>query len=176
METPTLKGITVTALTLLVVAGMFPVGNVAAHIGDGCHQDDEFPGKITLSNPLAGQISASELVYFMAAEDEDALQRTNGIDAYVVDLGCENTNLRFDLARDDGNGGDYEFNVRFFDASLDDVGEVNGDVNEDLEGEFVPTDARYAVIELEQGPLVTGFHASHGVGFYSISFMMETYL
>lgn len=177
MEITTPQGITVAALTLMFVAGMVPMGSIGAQAAEGCLDNAEFPGYITLSNPLVGKTSASELVYFMANGQDGALAETNGIDAYVIDLECQNTPaLHYDLDRTRGQEGDHEFHVRYFDASINQVGETDGEVNKPILDEQVPLDTRYVVIELEQGPLVNGFEASHGPGFYSVAFMFSTHL
>lgn len=174
MEITTPQGITVAALTLLFVAGMVPMGAIGAQAADGCLDNDILTGKISVSNPLVGQTSASELAYFMANGDDGALERTNGVDAYIVDLGCENHDLFYSLERSDDNGEIYEFNVRFFDEGLNQVGDEDGKANEDIIEAKAPDGSRYAVIELEQGPMINSFRASHGIGFYALSFQMTT--
>lgn len=168
------RGITVTALTLLLVAGMAPLGTVGATPGHECDDNQEFHHYITLSNPLVGQTSASELVQFMVHGDQEALEKTNGIDAYVIDLGEDVNASCYDLIRTLNQEGDYEFNVRFFSSSIQQVAEDNGELNEPMLDMDLPSDARYVVIELEQGPLVNGFEAEHGPGFYSVAFEFTT--
>lgn len=177
MDIATPRGITVTALTLLVVIGMIPMGVATAQVADPCDRKDiDRTGKISVSNPLSGQTSASELAYFMANSDQEALERLNGVDAYVIDLGSENFDLFYCLERSDDNGGPYEFNVRFFSEDLQEVGSHDGTIDQDILGKEMPEHSRYMVIELEEGPMINSFRASHGIGFYALEFHLKTYL
>ncbi len=175
MDIATPRGIIVTTLALLVITGMAPLGTATPQSDPGCPDDAYKTGKISAGNPLTGQISASELVYFMARGEHEALERTNGIDAYVVDLGWERFDELFCLERTNDQGGTHEFHIRYFDAAMNPLTATDADPGEDLLGANLPDGARYMVIELEQAPTINSFHASHGIGFYALEFELGVY-
>lgn len=174
-------------IAVLLAGALIPAGFVAPNAASAkCPAEGVQDKKLRASTPLSGTFSGSELIYIVT-EDRDLDTGPqghwlNGLDAYAHDMGCEATGLEFELTTETPDPYPDRapvMAVQFFDAEVDYLGEVVGETDESpLEGEF-PDEARYFVVEMRDGPLVSGvdyndeFYRGQPADPYSVKFTLE---
>lgn len=148
-------------VSILLGALVVPLTFAAPALSQGSCLEGSDVGYITRSHPLQETITATELAYFVVAPLTTATnsQRhlVNGVDGFVVDLGCEVQSGTFSAA-DTGPGDENcDLSVRFLDEDLDHKGDLHNNVHSgEPENGVVPPGSRYAVVLMEDGPVVTG--------------------
>lgn len=160
------------ALALVLVVGLVvPVTTGAA---DGTCKKAPIEAKdarILTSTPLSGEFSATEVVYRVDAQREEQTpfrNRLQGIDGYVVNIGCEQKGLDFRLTVDgedpDIPPTDTQMELHFFDShyNLIDVVREDPDNTGVFEGDVAPR-TQFVVVTMPNGPLVSGIDYSDTV-------------
>lgn len=157
MTSPALGRQRALGIALVVLAATVPLALAGPATAQASCDDIDVVGYITLTHPLREQITASELAYLVVAEQHDLLRSNrnliNGIDSYVVDLFCDVTSATY-LVTATGDG-DCDPAVKFLDRQLGDKGYHNN-AGGATESGFVPPGSHYAVVVLEDGPVVSG--------------------
>lgn len=153
------------ALLLGALAPMGLHGNAATC--SSAVDRDEVKATLRSTTPLTEQLSTSQLLHRFTGEDGRTLHyqdTVNGVDAYVYDLDCEATPVRYELktlTKTDmmGQAVDIDMAVQFFDADYRYLGMDTEE--DDLDPGDEPLDGRtedgtrYMVVIVDEGPLVT---------------------
>lgn len=145
-----------------------------------CQDPDEFQraehGWIQLSSPIADELTLSEMLYFHVFEDVsnvgfvDPHTWTNGIDAYVIDIGCTTTSSSTDTtlcvrSQDplgDGQNAlslpvppgapDRDYAVRYYEPDQLDLTGTTEDIECEHGLDRIPAGTHYIAVYLNEGP------------------------
>lgn len=166
-------------LAAALAAALVPAGLVAGD-HNPCDGMDPYTVDETIraSSPLSETVSASQALA-MSQENQEVLTlhgtQGNGVDAYVHDIGCEAQNLPYSLEATTGEMADapaVDVSVQFYDEHFRHM--ETHDADGATISDQVPDDARYVVVVMEQGPLVSGIsYDGYQPNPYSIDFELS---